>query len=284
MKKADGRSFTDRESGTFGGLMLSLREYYDRIEVHTGYELNKKPRKIDCLIIDKKDDTVFTDNDITRIFAKHNIIELKNPYETVNIHTIWKTISYAAQYMSERINDKPPFAKDVTVSIIRTAKPRKAMAQLQEMGYSVSNPLPGIYYISGMADFKTQIVVTSELKGDKYVPLRMQRKNAAKEDYRLFVDCMKTEYTDVDLEYIEAVLKYGIYDEKENVFTIIREDTKMRNPYYEIIKDDLAAAEDKGRKEGEKIGEKKGEAERKKLEERIKFLEEELKKTKIAML
>ena len=58
----------------------------------------------------------------------------------------------------------------------------------------------------------------------------------------------------------------------------------MRNPYYEIIKDDLAAAEDKGRKEGEKIGEKKGEAERKKLEERIKFLEEELKKTKIAML
>ena len=58
----------------------------------------------------------------------------------------------------------------------------------------------------------------------------------------------------------------------------------MRNPYYEIIKKDLEAAEDKGREEGEKIGEKKGEAERKKLEERIKFLEEELKKTKIAML
>ena len=280
MKKADGRSFTDRESGTFGGLMLSLREYYDRIEVHTGYELNKKPRKIDCLIIDKKDDTVFTDNDITRIFAKHNIIELKNPYETVNIRTIWKTISYAAQYMSERINDKPPFANDVTVSIIRTAKPRKAMAQLQEMGYNVSNPFPGIYYISGMADFKTQIVVTSELKGDKYVPLRIQRKNAAREDYRLFVDRIKKEYTDVDLEYIEAVLRYGIYDEKENPLTIIQEDAKMRNPYYEIIKKDLEAAEDKGREEGRE----EGKAERKKLEERIKFLEEELKKTKIAML
>ena len=49
----------------------------------------------------------------------------------------------------------------------------------------------------------------------------------------------------------------------------------MRNPYYEIIKDDLVAAEDKGQKEGRE----EGKAERKKLEERIKFLEEELKKT-----
>ena len=110
------RLFTDRESGTFGGLMLSIRDYLDRLEVHTGFELNKKPREIDCLIIDKKDPSDVMDNDITLIFSRHNIVELKNPYETLSIATIWKVISYAAQYTSE----KPGISNsDVTITILR---------------------------------------------------------------------------------------------------------------------------------------------------------------------
>ncbi len=79
-KKGAARLFTDRESGTYGGLMLSLRKYADRLEAHPGYQLNKKPRQIDCVIIDKKDGSEPMELSITKIFSRHNIIELKNPF------------------------------------------------------------------------------------------------------------------------------------------------------------------------------------------------------------
>ena len=60
--------FTDRESGTYGGLMLSLRKYLKRLEPHPGYKLNRKPREVDCLIIDKCDPCEPMDNDIARFF------------------------------------------------------------------------------------------------------------------------------------------------------------------------------------------------------------------------
>ena len=45
------------------------------------------------------------DNAIAFLFEKHNIIELKNPYEKLNIDVVWKGISYAAQYKSKGYDD-----------------------------------------------------------------------------------------------------------------------------------------------------------------------------------
>ncbi len=61
-------NFTDRESGTYAGLMLSLHDYRDRLEVHTGFKLNRKPQELDCLMIDRLDDGEDMDNDIARFF------------------------------------------------------------------------------------------------------------------------------------------------------------------------------------------------------------------------
>ena len=107
-------NFTDRETGTFSGLMLALRKYLDRLDVRPAYELNKKPRRIDCLILDCKDFSEPFDNDITRIFSKHNLIELKNPNETLDINTIWKVISYADQYKTYLL----PEEKELAVQVI----------------------------------------------------------------------------------------------------------------------------------------------------------------------
>ena len=118
--------FTDRESGTYGGLMLSLRKYADRLEPHPGYKLNKKPREIDCLIIDKKDAAETMDNDIARIFSRHNIVELKNPNESLSVNTIWKVISYAAQYRSEGSRDELRDTVPYAITVIQTKKGDKA--------------------------------------------------------------------------------------------------------------------------------------------------------------
>ena len=61
---------------------------------------------MDVLLIDRLDDRQITDNDIARLFVKHNIVELKNPGETLDEDTIWKVISYAAQYKSQKKENK----------------------------------------------------------------------------------------------------------------------------------------------------------------------------------
>ena len=77
-KHSQMSKFTDRESGIFGGLMLSLREYRDRMEVHRGYKLNKKPREMDCLIIDTLDQTEPMDNDYLEQVIKYGIYDEVN--------------------------------------------------------------------------------------------------------------------------------------------------------------------------------------------------------------
>ena len=294
------RPFTDRESGTYAGLMLTLRKHRNRLEPHPGYELNKKPRKIDILIIDRNDSEPITDNVIARIFTRHNIVELKGPREALSINTIWKVISYAAQYRSELDPKEHIENSDITITLLRAAKPRKVLTELTSAGHTVSNPYPGIYYITGMVPFKMQIVVTSELVGDDYVPLRIQKKGAKNEDYLLFADNIKHMYSADETSYVESVIRYGIYDEKNEIIELAEEDHLMYDQLMELFKDDIdkkcaeARAEGEargkaiGQAEGEAIGQAKGESigreARKKLEERIKYLEHLLEQAGTAPL
>ena len=281
--KKYGKHFTDRESGTYAGLMLTLRKYRDRLEVRHGYELNKKPREIDCLIIDKKAGTGILDNDIARMFKAHNIVEFKNPSETLNVNTVWKVISYATQYKSE--TDVP--IEELTITMIRASKPKKAIKMLTDGGYKVENPNPGIYMISGMVDILTQIVVTSELRGDDYVPLRIQRRGANREDCVSFARNIKNLYSESEMDYVGTVVRNGMYDDAFVLFAEAKEDRVMYEKLMEFFKDELEAAENKGRAEGEAKGraegEAKGRAEREGLLKQIQALQNELMSLKAAM-
>ena len=42
VRPMESRPFTDRESGTYGGLMLSLRDFRDRLVSYPGFQLNMK--------------------------------------------------------------------------------------------------------------------------------------------------------------------------------------------------------------------------------------------------
>ncbi len=276
-------NFTDRESGTYAGLMLSLHDYRDRLEVHTGFKLNRKPRELDCLMIDRLDDGEEMDNDIARFFRKHNIIELKNPAETLNIGVVWKAVSYAAQYISQNLKSNES-ADDVTVSIIRASKPRKSFRQMSDRGYRISNDYPGIYYIYDVADVRMQIVVTSELKGDEFAALKIQKNRIDEDDLRIFANQTKEIYLS-EIDFVEMVLRYGIYD-----FAGLREMDKeagemdRKNQWREYLKEFFDEAEEKGREEGRKEGRKELQAQNNMLKKEIEQLKKELKKAKTAML
>ena len=270
MRPMESRPFTDRESGTYGGLMLSLRDFRDRLVSYPGFQLNMKPREIDCLIIDKCDPDEPIDNDIARFFRKHNIIELKNPQEALNINTVWKVISYAAQYKSEGTSDDTRDASDITITILRAAKPKKALRQLKEGGYTIENAYPGIYYIGGMVDMRMQIVVSSELEGDDYVPLRIQRRNADRSDYRRFLENTDNVYTEDESDLVSMILENGLYGGRKEVVSMARKNSVSYKIMREVLKDEL--------EEREARGEAKGEEERKKLQAENEKLKKEIKK------
>ena len=84
----------DWHSGFSGGLHLVLRIYKDGLHIEREHYITNEPTRIDHLII-KKDPDLFVDNSIGRAFREHNIIEYKNPNDSLNIDVVWKTIGYA---------------------------------------------------------------------------------------------------------------------------------------------------------------------------------------------
>ncbi len=166
---------------------------------------------------------------------------------------IWKTISYAAQYISEGENQIS--ACDVTITILRASKPVKVLKELKNAGYIVANDYLGIYYVDGMVDLGMQIVVSSELRGDDYIPLRMQKKNADSTDIRKFADNIKSTYTKDEEGFVEAIVKFGIYDNYE-IERIIMEDEDMYKRFMELFKDEFEKREEQAREEGKAEGQK----------------------------
>ncbi len=185
----------DWESGLYAGLMLSLDKYKNRLKEERAYKLNAKPREIDIRIIDQDydgDDRM--DNAIAYLFERHNLIELKDPYEDLDIDVVWTGISYAAQYNGSGYDDTIKKSgvdiipmKDVTLTFLRVGKPIKLFKLMVKSGYGIEEKFSGVYYITGIADIKMQVVVGRELKGEEFVPIRVQKKNAADGDVRAFV-------------------------------------------------------------------------------------------------
>ena len=158
----------------------------------------------------------------------------------------------------------------ITITLLRAAKPVKAMKMLKADGYVIENAYPGIYYISGMVDIRTQIVVTSELKGDAYVPLRIQRRNADRSDYLKFVENTDKVYTEDESDLVSMVLKNGLNGNEKEVAAMAWKNTRSYKNLKAILKDDL--------EESEARGEAKGEEERKRLQAENEKLKIEVKK------
>ncbi len=236
-EEAEEHKYRDRETQIYNGLLFGLgrhREYYD---FERGYKLNRKPREIDCVIIRKKNaGPMPKGNGIEKIFRSHNIVEFKNAREPLNIDTVWKVISYAAQYKSEgRWMDEIPI-EEVTITFLRLSKPRKLLSYLKEHGYEVRVERTGIYYVSGLVGISMQIVDGTKLEGDKYLPLRVQRKNADNGDISKFLEMIGRLKDDADREMAEGILSVSIEENRELYARLMKEgDKAMRENILRIL-------------------------------------------------
>ena len=281
----------DWETASFAALMFSIREYKDRLSETRGIKLNSKSREIDVRIIDKHAPTATSkqseragsaesgdetggriNNAIAYFFERHNLIELKNPRENLNIDVFWKGISYAAQYKSRGYDDTTNEygvnirqMSDITLTFLRVTKPERLLSYLSAHGYTISQQFSGVYYISGIAELKIQIVVGCELEGDEFIPLRVQKENASEEDIRKFIEMCGGLTEQADKDMAENVMQVSIANNQETYRKIV-EETKMSKALEVLMADKLAAREEvgrtqgrsEGRSEGIAIGEKKG--------------------------
>ena len=250
----------DWETASFAALMFSIRDYKDRLSETHGVKLNSRSREIDVWIIDQSTQTNRINNAIAYFFERHNLIELKNPKENLNIDVFWKGISYAAQYKSSGYDDttkqsgvniKP--MSDITLTFLRITKPEKLLSYLETHGFSLSQKFAGVYYVSEIVELKIQIVVGSELEGDEFVPLRVQKENAREEDTRKFIEMCSELIEQAEKDMADTIIQISISN-NEKTYEKLKEETDMSQALEKLMGDRITARVEEGRAEGRAEG------------------------------
>ncbi len=241
-------------SGFVAAMDLELSVNRDELIYEREYNLNTKPLEIDLLVI-KKHSNVQISNEIGRIFQGHNILEYKSPEAHLNIDTFYKTIAYACLYKAYGKTVDERKADDITISIVREAKPEGLFEYLINRGFKVLNPYHGIYYVQNRELFPIQIVVTKELDGDSHTWLRSLSNTLEKEEMRELLERIEGLTQTLDRELADAVLEVSIRANQE-IVNELKGDESMCQALLEIMEPEInkivEEATEKVRKETEK--------------------------------
>ncbi|MCL2709644.1 MAG: hypothetical protein FWE95_02090 [Planctomycetaceae bacterium] len=151
-----------------------LEDSKDALTFETEHQLTTEPLRIDVLIIKKEKDVVIEKN-IAQIFRGFNIVEYKNPEDSVTIEDYHKTHCYSRLYVALNKVD----IADMSVTVVVTRHPRKLLGFLKSR-YAVRNVQPGIYMVVGDTS-PTQILVADELPEEENIWLTSLRSDLTEE-------------------------------------------------------------------------------------------------------
>ena len=218
-----------------GATEWELKKDKDKLIFDIEFQLSKKPLQMDMLVI-KKDPAYPVENEIGRIFKTYNILEFKGSGDGLSIDDYYKVIGYAALFKSlgKHVNEIP--AEEITLTIIREAYPRELFKALKDKGVKVDKRYEGIYYLSGKTTFKTQVIVTRELDGDKHASLKILSKDAQESDVRRFLEEARLVSEPGDLQNVDAVLQVSV-SANAKLYEKVREDESMCQALRELMKD-----------------------------------------------
>ena len=197
------------------------------------YNLNTKPLEVDLLVI-KKDKCVATDNEIGAIFRGHNILEYKSPQDHLDIDTFYKVGAYASLYKSYGETVDSIKADDITVSLVRDAKPVELFRYFEKHQYTITTPYRGVYYIEGMVLFPTQIIVTKELERDTHIWLKVLSDRIEKRDMEELLNRISRLTEQGDRELADSVLEVSAQVNRE-VLEELKGDDNVSEALLEIF-------------------------------------------------
>lgn len=204
------------------------------LEFKREYNLSKKPLQMDLLIIEKRKN-VQIQNEIGRIFRRHNV----NLYKG----------------LGEKVDQIP--LEELTISLFRAIVPKQLFNKLAGYGYAIEMQVSGIYYVQGLA-IPAQIIVTSELELQNHESLKVLSKSAEKEDIQKFTEMAKNFKEPGDKEKADAVLQVSVVANKEK-YDEVRRSTGMCEALRELMKDEIEEELKKNRDQAIKEGRAEGE-------------------------
>ncbi len=201
------------------------------------YNLNTKPLEIDLLVI-KKGRDIQVANKIGKIFRKYNILEYKSPDDSLNIDTFYKAGAYASLYKAygETVDERR--ACDITVSIIREARPDGLFSYFKEHGVRMESPYRGIYYVMDSVLFPTQIIVSRELDRKTHVWLRALSDKMSRQDMEELLKKIESVKQKFDRELAESVLEVSIRANR-HVVDELRGDDRVCQALLEIMEPEI---------------------------------------------
>lgn len=193
------------------------------------------------------------ENEIGRIFRRHNVIEYKSPDDGMTIDDFFKTLGYAYLYkgLGEKVEQIP--LEELTISLFRATVPKQLFNKLAGYGYLIEKHVSGIYYVQGLA-IPAQIIVTSELESQNHESLKVLSKSAEKEDIQKFTEMAKNFKEPGDKEKADAVLQVSVAANKEK-YDEVRRSTGMCEALRELMKDEIEEELKKNRKKSLEEGE-----------------------------
>lgn len=242
--------------GFVAAMSLELRGYRDDLDFEKEYNLNTKPLEIDLLII-KKEASVHIDNDIGSLFRGHNILEYKSPEDHLDIDTFSKALAYAYLYKAYGNKLDEIRMDDMTVSIIREARPVGLFRYFKEHGYAVSREHDGIYHIEGSFPFPAQVIVTGEMDRTSHIWLKALSGKLNKEDLQDLLDRISQITEKNDREMADSVLEVSIGANRQIVEELM-EDESMFETLMEIMEPRINEIKINSRMEGREEGREEG--------------------------
>ena len=151
-------------------------------------------------------------------------MEYKSPEDHLDIDAFYKAGAYASLYKTYGKSSDEIKADDITVSLLREAKPEGLLSYFKEHGYEVSNPYKGIYYIESNVLFPTKIIVTKELDKAEHIWLGALSAKLQKQDMQELVENIRKLTEKEDKELADSVLQVSIEANRQMVDELMGDD------------------------------------------------------------
>lgn len=245
------------------------------------YNLNSKPLEIDLLVI-KKGENVRIKNEIGHLFRGYNIMEYKSPEDHLTIDTFYKTEAYAALYKSYGNTVDERKADDITVSIVREARPNGLFQYFKEHDIRIKSLCQGIYQVLDGVLFPTQIIVTGELESSGHTWLKSLSNKLEGQELRRLLEQIDGLTLDFERMLADAVLEVSIRANQE-IVEELKGDEKMCQALLEIMEPEINKITEKvAEKVAERVAKETADKEARETATNMlksgKFLPEEIKK------
>ena len=226
---------SDWHTGFEALLRIETYKYGNSIRLLTEEVLGEEPPRADYVVL-IEDEKVEFDKDIFKIFRKHNILEYKNPHDSLNERVIRKIAAYAYLYIGIAEHEGDIKADEVTISIFRAVKNPKLFKAMERAGNLTKGDAPGIYRVTGITDIPFQIVITGELQGEEYAAYRALTDKAAEKDVEHIIIAADREKTDNLRDHYRVLIEL-LAVKNPQIFEEIRRNDMAGDVLMEIMKD-----------------------------------------------